>query len=221
MENPSYYAIIPAVVRYDNNLSANAKLLFAEITCLCNKNGVCNASNNYFSDLYNVSTVSISKWVSQLVKNGYITTKMVYKEDSKEIKNRDIFLSISIKEDSSVNTKEKVKDKLTVNSSVDEIDFESLLKWFNFITGKKLKVVNDKTKKQFVARLKDGYTKSDITKAIKNCFDDDFHKANPKYLTLEFISRPDKFEKYACAEDSSTPEAFSSKRKELLKSMGI
>jgi uncharacterized phage protein (TIGR02220 family) len=221
MENPSYYAIIPAVVRYDNNLSANAKLLFAEITCLCNKNGVCNASNNYFSDLYNVSTVSISKWVSQLVKNGYITTKMVYKEDSKEIKNRDIFLSISIKEDSSVNTKEKVKDKLTVNSSVDEIDFESLLKWFNFITGKKLKVVNDKTKKQFIARLKDGYTKSDITKAIKNCFDDDFHKANPKYLTLEFISRPDKFEKYACAEDSSTPEVFSSKRKELLKSMGI
>lgn len=221
MENPSYYAIIPAVVRYDNNLSANAKLLFAEITCLCNKNGVCNASNNYFSDLYNVSTVSVSKWVSQLVKNGYITTKMVYKEDSKEIKNRDIFLSISIKEDSSVNTKEKVKDKLTVNSSVDEIDFESLLKWFNFITGKKLKVVNDKTKKQFIARLKDGYTKSDITKAIKNCFDDDFHKANPKYLTLEFISRPDKFEKYACAEDLSTPEAFSSKRKELLKSMGI
>lgn len=220
MENPSYYAIIPAVVRYDNNLSANAKLLFAEITCLCNKNGVCNASNNYFSDLYNVSTVSISKWVSQLVKNGYITTKMVYKEDSKEIKNRDIFLSISIKEDSSVNTKEKFKEKTTVNSSIDEIDFESLLKWFNFITGKKLKVVNDKTKKQFIARLKDGYTKSDITKAIKNCFDDDFHKANPKYLTLEFISRPDKFEKYACAEDS-TPEAFSSKRKELLKSMGI
>jgi hypothetical protein len=65
MENPSYYAIIPAEVRYDENLSPNAKLLFSEISCLCNKNGVCNASNKYFSDLYKVSVVSISKWVAQ------------------------------------------------------------------------------------------------------------------------------------------------------------
>ena len=85
MENPSYYAIIPAEVRYDENLSPNAKLLFAEITCLCNKNGVCKASNKYFSDLYKVSTVSVSTWVSQLVKNGYIETTMIYKDGSKEI----------------------------------------------------------------------------------------------------------------------------------------
>jgi uncharacterized phage protein (TIGR02220 family) len=94
---------------------------------------------------------------------------------------------------------------------------------FNKITGKKMKVMNDKAKKQFKARLRDGYSKQDIIKAIKNCFDDDFHVANPKYLTPEFISRPDKFEKYVNSGSSgvSKEDLAVSKRKELLKSMGI
>jgi uncharacterized phage protein (TIGR02220 family) len=147
---------------------------------------------------------------------------MIYKDQSKEIKNRNISLSIGIKEKLNTPIKEKFKDNVNKNikSDEDEIDFSSLLKWFNSITGKNLKVVNEKTKKQFLARMKDGYSKSDITRAIKNCFEDDFHKANPKYLTLEFISRPDKFEKYACSEETSNKD-FSVKRKELLKSMGI
>lgn len=225
MENPNYYAIIPAEVRYDENLSPNAKLLFAEITCLCNKNGVCNASNKYFSDLYKVSTVSISKWVAQLIRNGYIETKMIYKEGSKEIQNRNIKLLVGVKENFDTSIKEKFKDNnnITINSNTDDIDFQSLLLVFNKITGKKMKVMNDKAKKQFRARLRDGYSKQDIMKAIKNCFDDDFHKANPKYLTPEFISRPDKFEKYVNVDDTDgTPEDLAlKKRKELLKSMGI
>ena len=36
---PNYYAILTAEVRYDNRLSANEKLLFAEIPALSNKTG--------------------------------------------------------------------------------------------------------------------------------------------------------------------------------------
>ena len=212
MEKPSYYAVIPAEVRYDENLSPNAKLLFAEITCLCNKNGVCNASNKYFSSLYGVSTVSISKWISQLISREYIKTNMIYHDGSKEIKSREIVLLISaevLKED----------DK----EVVEDINFDSLLKWFNKLTGKSSRSVSDKVKKQFRARIKEGYNKSDITRAIKNCFEDDYHKANPKYLTLEFISRPDKFEKYVGASSSnvSSEDLAMKKRIELKKSMGI
>ena len=35
-EKPSYYAIIPANVRYDKRLTDKAKLLYGEITCLTN-----------------------------------------------------------------------------------------------------------------------------------------------------------------------------------------
>jgi uncharacterized phage protein (TIGR02220 family) len=150
---------------------------------------------------------------------------MIYKEGSKEIQNRNIVLSIGIKENFDTPIEEKLKDNnnITINSSIDDIDFQSLLMVFNKITGKKMKVMNDKAKKQFRSRLRDGYSKQDIMSAIKNCFDDEFHKANPKYLTPEFISRPDKFEKYVNSGDAgvSKEDLAVSKRKELLKSMGI
>jgi len=49
MEKPNYYAILSAEVRYDNRLRPNVKLLYAEITALCNMNMECFASNRYFS----------------------------------------------------------------------------------------------------------------------------------------------------------------------------
>lgn len=71
-EKPSFYAIIPATVRYDKDLSANAKLLYGEITALSEKHGYCFASNAYFAKLYEVSTVTISRWISSLKEKGYL-----------------------------------------------------------------------------------------------------------------------------------------------------
>ena len=96
-----------------------------------------------------------------------------------------------------------VNDNVNVNVNVinkdndRSVNWEGLLSQFNSITGKKMKVVCDKTKKQVNSRLKEGYSKQDIVNAITNCFNDDYHKENPKYLTLEFISRADKMQKYA------------------------
>ncbi|MFI3167823.1 MAG: helix-turn-helix domain-containing protein [Bacillota bacterium] len=70
--NPSYFAILPANVRYDKNIKASAKLLFAEISALCNKNGTCFASNKYFADLYGVDNRSIQRWLTSLSDNNYI-----------------------------------------------------------------------------------------------------------------------------------------------------
>lgn len=215
MSNPGYYAIIPANVRYDDRLVPNAKLIYAEITCLCNKNGVCTASNRYFANLYKSTTVSVSNWISKLNEYGYIDVDMIYKEGSKEIKNRNIRINnVSSEKIESLNR----EDTTETSAVTDDIDFNSLLTWFNKLTGKNIRVINDKARKQFRARLKEGYTKKDILEAVKNCFNDDYHKANPKFLTPEFISRPDKFEKYL---NSKTTVSNENKRKELLKSMGI
>ena len=89
----SYYAIIPANVRYDESLPPNAKLLYGEITALCNAEGYCWASNKYFADLYGVTTRTASKWVNALIDRGYIKSEVAYKKGSKEVDKR--FITIS------------------------------------------------------------------------------------------------------------------------------
>ena len=86
----TYYAVIPAYVRYDKDLTPNAKLMFGELTALSNDKGYCYASNKYFSELYQVSTVSISKWINQLKDKKYIKVSFTYKANSKEIEPRNI-----------------------------------------------------------------------------------------------------------------------------------
>ena len=87
-ENPNYYAIIPAEIRYDTELKDKAKLLYGEITALSDKNGYCYASNRYFAELYNVSQTTISLLIKNLIDNGYIESEIIYKEGTKEILNR-------------------------------------------------------------------------------------------------------------------------------------
>ena len=90
-EQPNYYAIIPATVRYDNNLKSAEKLLYGEITALANKNGYCYAKNKYFADLYNVTAVSVSRWISHLQELGYIETEII-RNKNKEIVSRNIYI---------------------------------------------------------------------------------------------------------------------------------
>lgn len=71
-EKPNYYGILTADVRYDKNISANAKLLFVEITCILNHNNRCFASNSYFARVFEISEVQVSRLIKQLIDNNYI-----------------------------------------------------------------------------------------------------------------------------------------------------
>tara|TARA_R110002049_G_C9162040_1_gene561072 strand:- start:3400 stop:3831 length:432 start_codon:yes stop_codon:yes gene_type:complete len=90
---PSYYAILSAPVRYDNRLTPNAKILYAEITSLTNQLGFCYANNRYFEKLYEVSTQSINSWLKQLEENGYIERHIYRDKGTKEILNRYITIA--------------------------------------------------------------------------------------------------------------------------------
>ncbi len=87
----SYYAVIPATVRYDKKLKSSEKLLYGEVTALANKYGFCYAKNKYFAELYNVSNETISRWLSNLQKQGYIKIEII-KNENKEIVERDIYI---------------------------------------------------------------------------------------------------------------------------------
>ena len=119
MENKkNYFAIIPAPVRYCKKLKANEKLMFGELTALTNEKGFCYASNDYFANLYGVSKTSVSKWISSLEKNKFIRVKMIYQKDTKQIKERRIYISTLLKK-TSIPIEEKlntpIEEKLKVN----------------------------------------------------------------------------------------------------------
>ncbi|MGS4020416.1 helix-turn-helix domain-containing protein [Staphylococcus pseudintermedius] len=88
-DQPSYYSIITANVRYDNRLTDSEKLLFAEITSLSNKYGYCTASNGYFAKLYEVTKVTVSRRIANLKECGYLQVEII--REGNEIKQRKMY----------------------------------------------------------------------------------------------------------------------------------
>lgn len=87
----SYYSIMPATVRYDKKLKPAEKIIYSEITALTNKSGYCFATNKYFSNLYEVTTHTISQWISHLAKLGYIYLEFI-RGPNNDIKERRIYI---------------------------------------------------------------------------------------------------------------------------------
>ena len=83
-----YYAVIPASVRYNKNLKPAEKLLYGEISALCNKEGYCFAKNRYFAELYSVSQSSVSRWISNLTKLGFLEVQIIRNEKNEVIERR-------------------------------------------------------------------------------------------------------------------------------------
>ena len=176
----SYYAIIPANVRYDKRLTDGAKLLYGEITALCNQEGYCWASNSYFAELYQVSNVTISKWVNQLARKGYIDTKINYKEGTKQILNRYIrIVNDPIKENFNTSQrkvndpiKENFKDNNTVNNTSNNTSNKDIhvREIFDHYLSKKIvqhRKLTNAMRTAINARLRD-YSLDDLKKAIDN-----------------------------------------------------
>ena len=63
---PGYDAVIPARVRYDQELTDKAKLLYGEIRALASRDGYCWATNAYFCHLYMVSESTIQRNIAAL-----------------------------------------------------------------------------------------------------------------------------------------------------------
>lgn len=91
MQQPNYYSIIPASIRYSKLIGGNEKLLYSELTCLANKFGYCYASNKYFADLYGVSRKTITRRLANLRKCGFINI-VVDRNEKNEIVSRKIYL---------------------------------------------------------------------------------------------------------------------------------
>ena len=92
---------------------------------------------------------------------------------------------------------------IAVNDNVNDndiynIDYQALLDFVNKTFGRNFQVINDKVKRSYKARIKDGYKKEHIIQAIKNCKVNAYHKENNyQYCTPEFFSRAETLDKYS------------------------
>ena len=116
MNKPSYYANIPANVRY-SNLKPNAKLLYGEITALSNKLGYCFASNSYFAELYGVSKNTVSRWISDLNKLGFISVQ-IERNSNNQITKRIIGI---VQKDVRANDKMSKENNTRINTTSNNI----------------------------------------------------------------------------------------------------
>jgi len=72
LAKPSYWAVLPAAIRYDPEIPAFAKLLYAEISALTEAKGYCFAANDYFVQLYGMAERTLQRHLRSLEKAGYI-----------------------------------------------------------------------------------------------------------------------------------------------------
>lgn len=187
--NRAFYSILPANVRYDEELTPNAKLLYSEITALCGERGYCWASNEYFANLYSVSKKSISTWISQLVKKGYITLELEYKEGSKEILHR--YLRIF-----QYPMEEKVKENNTIiNNTINNYIVE-IIDYLNNVCGTSYKYNSKKTVTLIKARLNEKYTVDDFKKVVDTMHAKWKGTEFEQYLRPATLFNEDKFEGY-------------------------
>lgn len=166
-QKKSYYAVIPASIRYDTRLTANAKLLYGEITALSNEKGYCWASNDYFASLYEVSKQSISHWIKQLCEYGYIKSSLIYKQGTKEIEARYLtLLTGGTIENYATPTVEKFKDNTTSsNNTVNNTMNKEFERFYEEYPKKKARKQAIKT---FNAIIKSGITIDKILACLHN-----------------------------------------------------
>lgn len=129
--------------------------------------------------------------------------------ETSDIKKLDKKLNKKIdKKNTGVKTpKSSSKEKSKKANQEFERKYRSFIEGFNRLTDRKFRG-DSKSKRQFRARLKDGYHGPDFRKAILAAASDGYLTDNPQYLTPEYITRQNILEKWTNADPPKKTERF-------------
>ena len=195
-EKPNYYAIIPSNVRYCNDLTFGARIIYGEITALSNKYGYCYASNSYFAKLFDVTETTISIWVNDLAKRGFVKTEI----DTINGNKRKIFIVdpmqknlMTYTENSNDPYTEKSKDNNTsknIKQNTLVKESEVVEKWNEFAEKNNLQKISKLTNKRISSinhRLQEN--DFDLQKILEKISQSDFllGKKSSWKVTFDFV----------------------------------
>ena len=162
---------IPKEIWLDNSLSANEKVLYAEIDSFTSNDKACYISNEYIANLLSISKTNASKTLNSLIKKGYV---VVEKFDGRRRYIRANQKGNDDKADLSKSTRQGCQERQDTNISTKDRKKENILKeseivdFWNENTEDYPKVakVSDKVKKAIKARINEGYTIEELKCAI-------------------------------------------------------
>lgn len=86
--NKNFYINLDA----DRRIPSGAKLLLRKIRQLSAKKGFCWATNKTLAEMFEAAARTVQRWIRALKDLGYIKVEIVYKEGTKEIVGRKIFV---------------------------------------------------------------------------------------------------------------------------------
>ena len=163
---PNYFAIIPAEIRYNKNLKAIEKLMYGEITALANKEGYCFAKNKYFAELFDVANNTVSRWISNLEKQGYIKI-VIIRNDRKQVIERRIYITNTYLQNCIYPYQQK--DIYSINKNVEENNIKDMIdRLFEYVINNDegiSELVSEERQGEFfyiLEKLEFNYTKEQI-----------------------------------------------------------
>lgn len=96
-DKPSFYSILTADVRYDERLSFFARVLYSDITAMCNVKGYCSAGNEHFADKFKQSKRTVSGTIARLAELGYLRVEVI-RDVGKTVVERRIWVQANAQE---------------------------------------------------------------------------------------------------------------------------
>lgn len=161
---------IPAGILLNEELSDKEKIILAMILYLSEETKSCFASNKYIANIVNVTHERVSKIISSLKDKGYVSVKLKYKIDSKEIKERQIIPIVE-----NINRySQKVQEGMEENNYLDSQKQlypigENNKDIINNIKNKKIYNNSSNSNKKYKSDYKGrDYTNFDFTKLYAN-----------------------------------------------------
>ena len=177
---------IPKEIWLSKELTVQEKLFYVEIDSLDNEEG-CFASNGYFAEFFNISKTRVSLVIKSLIDKKYITSKIIYKEGTKEILKRVLNISyrpylIKVKDP----IQQKLKDNNINNNTINNTINNS--KQFEIFWNKYNKKIDRKPCYDLFMQLEEYQVKKilqTIDKYIEINDDIKFRKSPLKYIQNE------------------------------------
>lgn len=216
------FVVMPDIVASSNQLTPSEKMVFSLIYSFIVNGKECIASNGYFMKRLGLSLHSVQKALNSLEKNGLIKREMEGQERKGITTSKNWYMGIAKNGIGGIakNDIPVYQNLLPYNKAYNKVDNKDIqtkspslkekrkpiqrhtdfLERFNDVSGRSFRLLEAKTLRQIDALIDAGYSLEEWGRAVSAAKKDRYltgaNDRSVNYLTPEFISRPEKFEKY-------------------------